>query len=279
MRYIYTTLLVIIITFTNTKSQILNAGFEDWVNGDPVGWGTIDILGDAVSQTSDCHSGSSAAKIQIIDFMGTPIPPVLVSGQIAVNERFGSLNGYFKFAPQGNNIVLGVAVLMSKASNFIGGGVVEISQVTSTFTQFIVPIDYSTLEVPDSAYIQFSVADTSSEGTGGIGSYAIIDDLSFGGPTDVNDNQVIVNTYELGQNYPNPFNPSTQISFSLPEATFITLKVFNSLGEEVTTLVNGFENAGLKTVTFNASDLPSGIYYYRIQTDNYVETKKMILLK
>ncbi len=85
--------------------------------------------------------------------------------------------------------------------------------------------------------------------------------------------------YILAQNSPNPFNPATQISFSLPEATFITLKVYNSLGEEVTTLVNGFENAGLKTVTFNASDLPSGIYYYRIQTNNYVETRKMILLK
>ena len=114
-----------------------------------------------------------------MSFMNSPLPPLLISGQFAVAERFNSLIGYFKFAPQGNNIVLRVALLMSKNSNFIGAGVVDISQATSTFTQFIVPIDYSTLEVPDSAYIQITVADTSSEGTGGIGSYAIIDDLSF----------------------------------------------------------------------------------------------------
>lgn len=83
----------------------------------------------------------------------------------------------------------------------------------------------------------------------------------------------------LAQNTPNPFNLATQISFNLPEATYITLKVYNALGEEITTLINGFENAGLKSINFNASDLPSGIYYYRIQTDNLVETKKMILLK
>jgi hypothetical protein len=97
--------------------------------------------------------------------------------------------------------------------------------------------------------------------------------------TSIEDENHLPTIFSLEQNYPNPFNPATHIGFSLPEATFITLKVYNSLGEEVTTLLNGFENAGMKTVAFNASDLPSGIYYYRIQADKYVETKKMILLK
>jgi len=85
--------------------------------------------------------------------------------------------------------------------------------------------------------------------------------------------------YLLSQNYPNPFNPSTSISYSLPKSGYVTLKVFNILGNEVTTLVNEAKAAGQYNVEFNASNLPSGIYFYKIQSGSFTETKKMILLK
>jgi len=86
--------------------------------------------------------------------------------------------------------------------------------------------------------------------------------------------------YELTQNYPNPFNPSTKIQYALPVEGSVTLKVFNILGQEVITLINNkLEPAGRHEVTFDASYLPSGIYLYRIQTDGFVQVKKMILLK
>ena len=89
----------------------------------------------------------------------------------------------------------------------------------------------------------------------------------------------IPDKFELTQNYPNPFNPSTQISFSIAEAQFASLKVFNSIGQEVATLVNGEVKPGVYNVTFNAAGLPSGTYFYRLVTNSFVGTKKMMLVK
>ena len=85
--------------------------------------------------------------------------------------------------------------------------------------------------------------------------------------------------YELTQNYPNPFNPSTKIRFGIPEAGLVNIKVFDVLGQEVTTLVNEFRNAGYHEVDFSASKLNSGIYFYTITSGNFSATKKMMLLK
>ena len=97
--------------------------------------------------------------------------------------------------------------------------------------------------------------------------------------TDVGDLPGIVEAYALEQNYPNPFNPSTIIRFSIPEQTNVTLKIFNSVGQEVASLFNGEVSAGNHEVNFNASALSSGVYFYRIQSPSFTETKKMILIK
>ncbi|MFW9952195.1 MAG: T9SS type A sorting domain-containing protein [Candidatus Thorarchaeota archaeon] len=86
-------------------------------------------------------------------------------------------------------------------------------------------------------------------------------------------------SYLLSQNYPNPFNPSTIINYQIPEINFVTLKVFNALGNEITTLVNEEKPVGEYEVNFNGSELPSGVYFYRIQAGDFIETKKMILIK
>jgi len=86
--------------------------------------------------------------------------------------------------------------------------------------------------------------------------------------------------YELSQNFPNPFNPSTIIKYQVPQNSMISLKVYNSLGQEVATLVNGMVNAGSYEVQLNSSNLSSGVYCYVIKAgDNFVQTKKMILMK
>ena len=85
--------------------------------------------------------------------------------------------------------------------------------------------------------------------------------------------------YNLSQNYPNPFNPTTNIKFDIPKNEFATMKVYDMLGKEITTLVNEKLNAGTYSVDWNASEYPSGVYFYRLQTDSYTEVKKMILTK
>jgi hypothetical protein len=91
---------------------------------------------------------------------------------------------------------------------------------------------------------------------------------------------VIVDRFALDQNYPNPFNPQTSISYSLPRASSVSLKVYDILGREVVSLINGErESVGIHQVTFDATNLPSGVYFYRLQAEKYVETKRMVLIK
>jgi hypothetical protein len=85
--------------------------------------------------------------------------------------------------------------------------------------------------------------------------------------------------YTLSQNYPNPFNPSTTIIFSLPKATYVTLNIYTTLGQEVVQLVSGNMNPGVYSREWNASSFASGIYYYRLEAGGFVETKKIVLLR
>lgn len=100
---------------------------------------------------------------------------------------------------------------------------------------------------------------------------------SKAGANDPDDKNVF--EYALGQNYPNPFNPTTTINYSIKTAGEVTLKVYDMLGTEVASIVNERQEAGSYTVEFNATYLPSGMYVYRLSTSNFVDTKKLILLK
>ena len=93
------------------------------------------------------------------------------------------------------------------------------------------------------------------------------------------DSRIIIDGYSLRQNYPNPFNPVTEISFALPIASDISLRVFNMLAQEVALIASGNYPAGLHTVSFNAVELPSGIYFYTLTSDGVTITRKMILMK
>ena len=86
-------------------------------------------------------------------------------------------------------------------------------------------------------------------------------------------------SFRLDQNYPNPFNPSTTIKYEIPENGFVSLKVFNILGQEVASLVNEVKTAGQYQAYFNATKLSSGIYIYRLETSRNSEKRKMLLLK
>ena len=97
--------------------------------------------------------------------------------------------------------------------------------------------------------------------------------------TDVENNQNIPTKYILNQNYPNPFNPSTTITFSIPYSGNVKLNVYNLLGEHISTLMNEFLSAGFYKIKFKNDNLPSGVYFYELQTNNFWRIKKMVLLK
>ncbi len=103
--------------------------------------------------------------------------------------------------------------------------------------------------------------------------------VTLGIATGVENDPVLPEKFELSQNYPNPFNPTTMINFQLSISSYVTLKVYDVLGREVATLVNEEKFPGTYEATFNASNLSSGIYFYTLRAGNFIETKKMLLVK
>ena len=100
-------------------------------------------------------------------------------------------------------------------------------------------------------------------------------------PTAIGIQQIssIVKEFSLAQNYPNPFNPNTKINFSIPKGDHVSLRVYDMLGREVAVLVNGLLTAGEYQADFNAKGLSSGMYYYSLRSGDYVDVKKMVLVK
>jgi len=122
------------------------------------------------------------------------------------------------------------------------------------------------------------ISDNAAGDTGSLRSWTLKIDYDF--ITGVNNNVTsIANDYSLSQNYPNPFNPSTKIAYSIPTNGLVTLKIYNILGKEVQTLVSEVKSAGSYEVSFNAASLSSGVYFYKLESGNFIDTKKMFLLK
>ena len=99
------------------------------------------------------------------------------------------------------------------------------------------------------------------------------------GVTSIEDNISTPNTTILFNNYPNPFNPNTKIKYTIPQVSFVSIRIFNVLGTEVDILVNEEKEMGTYELSWNASDLPSGVYFYNLQADTFNETKSMLLMK
>ena len=109
---------------------------------------------------------------------------------------------------------------------------------------------------------------------------AKVNGIVFSNITDIQkDDNKIISEYVLHQNFPNPFNPTTEINYSLPRQSNVTIKIFDVLGREISTLVNEEKPAGKYKINFNAVGLSSGIYFYQMKANDFIETKKMIIIK
>ncbi len=97
--------------------------------------------------------------------------------------------------------------------------------------------------------------------------------------TGIEEEFALPQSFNLSQNYPNPFNPTTKIKYQIPELSLVTIKVYDVLGSEIATLVNEDKPIGSYEVEFDGAKLSSGIYYYQVQANNFIETKKMVLMK
>jgi len=259
-------------------AQIPNPGFEQWTAGNPDGWYANNIPGFAVpvTQSSNRHSGSFSAQAEVVSFSGSPYPPYLVS-VFPVSQRHANLTFWVEFTSlSGDGAV--VEVLLYNNQTPIGAGYGETYE-SNPWELVTIPIGYFSTEIPDSCYIWFFVIGDSLGNDPHVGSMARIDDLAFSGVVSVQGTGREPLAFKLGQNYPNPFNPSTEIGFQIAEFGFVSLKVFDLLGREVAELVNNELYAGEHTIKFDASNLPSGVYFYRLTAGGQSVSKRMVFLK
>jgi len=165
-----------------------------------------------------------------------------------------------------------------------GSGLKLVTVATGNELTHSSAISYSNPKV-----IQFSYTAPSTAGTDTIyanvdrgysGAWAFVPNYGFNVVlTSGIENNSAPLSYELSQNYPNPFNPTTTINYSIIKDGFVNLKVYNLLGKEVATLVNEKKNSGRYSVDFNSNELSSGIYFYKLETNDFSEMRKMTLLK
>jgi hypothetical protein len=132
---------------------------------------------------------------------------------------------------------------------------------------------------PSGNALTVTAADPNASDNGTIDAEDVSWSYGNGTPSDVEQIEELAADFNLSQNYPNPFNPTTNIRYSIPEASHVSLKVYDVLGNEVAELVNEELNAGVYNSAFNAANLSSGIYFYTLRAENFTATKKLMLVK
>ncbi|MEW6510382.1 MAG: T9SS type A sorting domain-containing protein [Bacteroidota bacterium] len=278
-------LLCVVFASSASLSQIPNAGFESWEtdpdsNQNPVGWQTTNSYPlVTVERSSPGWQGSYAMKVKTVN-AGFPFPGVaMLETGFPFTAQPARFSAYVKSTIMPGDEAFLIIGLMKGDSIIAATGdcTFRIDTSYSQFTYLEFPISYQSSEVPDSLVIIVA----SGLGSGQVGTELIVDDLAIGagGSTDVLDGNVPPPAFVLSQNYPNPFNPFTTIRYQLPLPGYVRLKVFDILGREVATLVDGMKTPGEHSITWDASSAASGSYVYRLQSGAFVESKRLVVLK
>lgn len=269
--------------------QIPNAGFESWASGNPVGWTTTNMAAvniTPITQVTTSHSGTYALRGAIVPYIlsGYTWYAYLWTGY-PYTQRSASLTGWYQLVPTaGSNDSLYIASYLYKSKALVAAGAITVT-ASSSYKQFSMPMYYVSNAIPDSGWTWIMLASSTGSTSGTVGSYFLLDDLTYSGTaTAVNEAAGVPTNFTLEQNYPNPFNPSTKINFSVAQPGHVTLKVFNLLGTEVASLVNEQKDTGIFSVNWNAAGLSSGMYLYRLSVTSekgilFDQTKKLMLLK
>jgi Zn-dependent metalloprotease len=195
--------------------------------------------------------------IKILNFFDITVPVELTS--FTGSSSNGNVTLNWSTATETNNLMFEIE-RRSKDNQFITIGYVEGKGTTTEPQEY----SYTDKELPAGKY-NYRLKQIDFNGT-----------YEYSNEIEVDAAPV---SFSLEQNYPNPFNPSTKISYSVPQKSFVTLKVYDQLGSEVAELVQEEKEAGIYKVVFNASEFSSGVYFYQIRSGNFVETKKMMLMK
>ncbi len=287
--------LIILIFFSiPLEAQILNGGFENWITNisviNPENWITNNAFGyTVISKSDDKHLGESALKGEVVNYDSSSVPPLLFGSSdgmgFNIGQRYASLDGYYKFVPVTGD-VFNVIIIMYKNSLPITSVNTSLSS-SSDYTKFSVPITYKSPEIPDKFFVEFTITDPTASTLAHIGSNFLLDDIELTGEvsTDVKRNDLTIpDGFYVYQNFPNPFNPATTIRYSIPEASFVTISIYDITGNLIAAIVNKEQSRGDYETIWNGKNnegvqVVSGVYFYRVQAGRFNELHKMVLLR
>jgi hypothetical protein len=248
-------------SIASAQAPIPNGDFEIWNGNTPMGWQTNNFgTTTPITKTTDAHGGLAALRADVTKAGPVSTAPIAVTAFV-YTDRPVVFSGYYMFATFSND-TLQIGIRFVKHGLTLTQTSFKTTTPQETYTQFSVPITWPTSEAPDTAKIVMTIT-----GVGGVhsGSTFFVDDLALANSNGVHDAQAT--TFSLAQNYPNPFNPSTTIQYSLDRAAETSLVVYDVTGDVVATLFNEHQSAGAHSVLFDASTVPSGVYYYRLTSN------------
>ena len=258
------------IIFNNPETWELGLG--DWY-GDRGTW----EVGEPTSGPNSAHNGQNCAATRLGGNYAANVNSRLISPYFTlpdVSQNPGLNFWHWYSISSGDQAVVQIKTEYSEWQTILG-------PYTSTSGGVWSPVFFNLTAFSDST-IQIAFQFTSDGNGSTISSGWYIDEIMISPyivttVEDLNDNLPL--QFQLYQNYPNPFNPTTIINYQLPVGSHVTLKVYDLLGREVATIVNEEKPAGSYEINFNANNLSSGIYFYKLQAGTFAETKKMILIK
>ena len=270
------------------RAQIPNPGFENWTSGNPDGWATGNVvpLVVPVTQSSTARTGSSAARGTVVSLYTYVVAPVLQSGiggrGFGYTSRPTSFGGYYQFHSVGGdrfaiNTILYKGVV---AGTVIGNAASANASEVTSWTQFAVPFNYVSGASPDTCIIQIQIVGPVTGNDYHLGSYFLLDDLSFGGVTGVDGPPAPTSTVTAFlENAPNPFVNTTTVAFTLAKFSSVTLQVFDMQGRVVATLLEGPMDAGEHQASWDASQQPSGLYWCRLTAGGGTRSRRLVRMR
>lgn len=268
MKKISVVFVAILFGFGVASSQIPNPGFENWTYGDPDGWITSNIPFAGIiniTQSSDHQEGSYAVKGEIIEFNGTPMLCVLMSGPegngFPISESYQAVNMYYKFTPVEGDM-FSVNIAFQKNGIPIAQGAVAIPTSYSDYTYLSVPMEYQIMETPDTAIIEFMILGPVTGTDVHVGSTMHVDDLSFSFTTGTG---IMKEQKPVITCYPNPASQilTIQLQETIPAEAAICIYDIN--GRMVKEVVNGSGPGLMEEIVIPVNDLPAGLYLYSIR--------------
>lgn len=255
-----------IISVAKAQNPVPNASFENWTGGEPDLWATNNLLTGSpfISQVSPGHTGLYAAQLNIVN---QTTPHLYIIPAIPITQTYSTFSFYYKTFTNGSDVLLVFLHMFDSMGNYVGIAQGSVQTSVNSFTQMIIPVNYSSNNVAGFT-ISFEVFNNTTPNSA---NYFIVDDVSLSGPAGLNENNDAMQALLLN---PNPATSEINVSYAQLTKGKTEISITDATGREVINKKPFNEYPGIYSYTLNISELNDGIYFCRLNNDDGSVTKR-----